>query len=351
MNKIPLIYILHSGQLYGTERMALVAIQGIAHKFQPIILAPPGLLLAEAKHQGITTECFQNKWDLANKIKSYLVQHKQVVFVTTSVSQSICIMLWNLFYRRQLIHLLMVHGGVDERLSYSRKSMLNYLPVKFIAVSDFVRNRLHVHGVRSQQIEVIENFLLESQIEQMPKRQPFTKSGIKRVIVVSRLDPIKRVDLLFDALDSFPELDSLEFRVFGSGKDTAKLKKRAAECHHQVSLEGFSASVLEEMANSDLLLHLCPVEPFGLAILEAIAVGLPVLVPNRGGVKTLVQHGISGFQFNADNTEDLAFWLFKLQETPAQLLNQVVSNAQKTLKSRFSEQKGIAAYNGLLDFA
>ena len=351
MNQIPLIYVLHSGQLYGTERMAMIAVKGISHEFQPILLAPPGLLLAEAKHQGLATECFRNNWDLGNRLKSYLVEHQKVVFVTTSVSQSICIMLWNLFYHRQLVHLLMVHGGVNERLSYARKSMLNYLPVKFIAVSEFVRDRLQVHGVRPQQIKVIENFLSESQIELMPKRQPFTKPGIKRVIVVSRLDPIKRVDLLFDTLDSFPELDGLEFRIFGSGRDMAKLKKRASESHPQVILEGFSNQVLEEMANSDLLLHLCPVEPFGLAILEAMAVGIPVLVPDRGGAKTLVQHGISGFQFSADDEKDLALWLLKLQKSPAQLLNQIVSNAQNTLKSRFSEQKGIAAYNDLLNFA
>lgn len=349
MNQIPCIYVLYSGQLYGTERMAMITVRGIASEFQSILLAPPGLILAEAEEQGITTQYFKHKWDLVRYLKSYLVQYQKLAFVTTSVFQSVLIIVGNLFYRRQIVHLHIVHGGTDERLSYARKSLLNYLPVKLIAVSEFVRDRLQVHGVRPQQIEVIENFLLRSQIETMPKRQLFTKPGINRIVVVSRLDPIKRVDLLFDALDSFPELDRLKFHIFGFGSDMEQLKRRATEKHPQVILEGFSHQVWEVMANSDLLLHLCPVEPFGLAILEAMAVGIPVLVPDRGGTGIIVKHNISGFQFRANDKQDLASWLVKLQQVPADLLNYIVKNAHKTLTSQFSEQRGIKAYYRLLN--
>ncbi len=349
LNQIPCIYVLHSGQLYGTERMAMITVRGIASEFQSILLAPPGLILAEAEYQGITTQCFKHKWDLVRYLKSYLVQYQKLAFVTTGVFQSILIIVGNFFYRRQIVHLHMVHGGTDEGLSYARKSLLNYLPVKLIAVSEFVRDRLQVHGVRPQQIKTIENFLLDSQIEAMPKRPPFTKPGINRIVIVSRLDPIKRVDLLFDALDSCPQLDRLEFRILGSGKDIDRLKRRAIERYPQVVLEGFSHQVLEAMADSDLLLHLCPVEPFGLVILEAMAVGIPVLVPDRGGTGIIVKHGISGFQFRANDEKDLALWLVKLQQAPAELLNSVVNNAHATLTSRFSEQRGIAAYRCLLN--
>ncbi len=103
------------------------------------------------------------------------------------------------------------------------------------------------------------------------------------------------------------------------------------------------------MANAALLLPLGPVEPCGLVILEAMAVGIPVLVPARGGTGIIVEHGISGFQFRANDEKNLAFWLIKLQQVSPQLLNSVVSNARKILKSRFSEQRGIAAYRYLFN--
>ena len=349
MNQIPFIYVLYSGQLYGTERMTINTIKGFSHEHLSLILTPPGLILTEAAYHGIATKCFRNNWDLVHCLRSYLVQYQKLIFVTTNVFQSILIVLCNLFYHRQIVHLHIVPGGMEERLSYARKSLLNNLPVRFIAVSNYVRERLEAHGVKPQKIQVIENFLLESEIERIPKRQPFRKSEISRVIIVSRLDPVKRVDLLFDALDSFPQLDSLKFRIFGFGKDMEQLKRRAIKHYPQVVLEGFSHQVLEVMANSDLLLHLCPTEPFGLVILEAMAVGIPVLVPNQGGTKTLVEHGISGFQFNANDKKDLALCLLKLRQTSPELLNYVVKNAHNKLKSRFSERKGIDAYRKLVN--
>lgn len=346
-NHIPLIYVLHSGQLYGTERMAIITIKGMSSEFQPILLTPPGLILAEAEKHGITTDCFHNKWELMNRLKFYLFRHQQVVFMTTSISHSLFILLWNLGYRRQVCHFHIVHGGANEYLSYARKLLLNYLPIKIIAVSKFVSDRLQHYGVRTQQIKVIENFLLNEQIKNIPKRKPFTRTGIKRVIVVSRLDPLKKIDLLLNTLDSFPELKGLEFRIFGFGQDLEKLQKRVVN-HPQVIFEGFNPQILPIIANSDLLLHLCPVEPFGLVILEAMAVGIPVLVSNQGGTDLIVEHGISGFKFTANNEKDLALWLTQLEKAPAEVLNFVVENARIIVEKRFSERRGIAAYQYLL---
>jgi len=349
MDLVPCIYVLYSGKLYGTERMTIKTAQGTSHKFLSIILTPPGLILAAASDLDTTTQCFGNDWDLFRYFKSHLAQHQKLVFVTTTVSQSFLILLCNFFYRRQIVHLHMVHGGTEEHLSYGRKLLLNYLPVKLIAVSNYVRERLEAHQVRSCQIKVVENFLLESEIETIPKRQLFQKSGITQVIIVSRLDPIKRIDLLFDTLDSFPELSNLEFNIFGFGIDMERLKTKAEEKYNTVSLNGFSDEIWQAMANSDLLLHLCPVEPFGLAVLEAMAIGLPVLVPNKGGTKTLVTNGVSGFHFNADDKNDLALCLLKLQHASPELLNSVVRNARKNLFERYSEEKGITAYLRLFD--
>lgn len=350
MDKIPFIYVLYSGKLYGTERMTINTAKGLCFEYSSIILTPAGLVLAAAAERGIDTKCFANNLDLICYLNYYLVRYRKLVFVTTSVSQLIFILLCNLFYRRQIIHLHMVHGGTEENLSYARKSLLNNLPVQLIAVSNYVRERLKIHGVNSQKIQVIENFLLASEIENIPKRSPFQKPGITEVIIVSRLDPIKKIDLLFDTLDFLPQLNSLNFCIFGFGKDMEKLKRKAKAKYPQVVLKGFSENIFAAMANSDLLLHLCPVEPFGLVILEAMAVGLPVLVPNQGGTKALVEDGISGFQFLANDPKDLARYLLKLQHSPPELLNSIVKNARKTLESEYSDLKGINAYRRLIIF-
>src|SRR5262245_24394366 len=64
-NNIPLLYVLHSGNLYGTERMALATITGMSTTYSPLLLAPPGPIHAEAQRQGVLSYPFTSGRDLA----------------------------------------------------------------------------------------------------------------------------------------------------------------------------------------------------------------------------------------------------------------------------------------------
>jgi glycosyltransferase involved in cell wall biosynthesis len=247
-----------------------------------------------------------------------------------------------------MAHLHVVHGGTDERLSYGRKRLLNRAKVTMVAVSEFVRSRLLANGVAEKRIRVVENFLPASRTNAVPRRAAFDSTGIRRIIVISRLDPIKRVDLLLETLDRHPDLGSLPVRIFGTGSDEELLRERVRLHHANVTLEGFHPSVESEIATSDLLLHLCPAEPFGLAILEAMAAGVPVLVPSSGGASSLVTEGRSGFHFQANDADSLASKLRELAAAPASLLNGIVAGGHEALATRFSPGARIADYQRLI---
>jgi glycosyltransferase involved in cell wall biosynthesis len=342
----PLIYILHSGQLYGTERMAIATMSGLKDKFQPILLSPPGLAIQEGKRREFITLSFTNNKELTKHLNTILKKYKKLIFFATGLTHSLIFSTLNFFYRRQNIHIHMVHGGTDERASYGRKKYLNSLGIVFVTNSAFTKTRMIANGVRADRIKVIENFLLDS--SDYPKREPFTQDKIQRVVVVSRPDPIKRVDLLLDALERTPQLEKLSIRVCGSGWDLEKLRARAQSNHPNVKFLGYTDHVQEELAAADLLVHLCPVEPFGIAILEAMAAGIPVLVPDTGGASTLVEEGVSGFHFRAEDVDDLAKRLLDLTQAEPEQLNQVVIAAREALATRFSATRGIAEYRNLV---
>lgn len=346
---VPLLYALHSGNLYGTERMALATAQGLVDQYTPLIMAPAGPALAEAERLGFQTRAFSGTWEFASAVRTELACHRELAFMATGVVHSLALVAWNMLYRRRVRHLHIVHGGTDERLSYARKRWLNAFDVTFVAVSDFVGQRLRVHGVPDSRTAVVENFLTDERVGGAPRREPFTEPGVKRVLVVSRVDPIKRIDVLLDALDAEPGLQALQFRVLGTGWDLDSLRERARKTHGNVKFEGFSADVEREMADADLLLHLCPVEPFGLAILEAMAAGVPVLVPDSGGAGSLIADGASGFRFEANNPRALANRLLVLANASPGLLNTVTQGAFQALQDRFSAARGIADYRGLLE--
>jgi len=216
-----------------------------------------------------------------------------------------------------------------------------------VAVSAYVQERLIANGVKPGQITVVGNFLPDRRIQEAPRHPPFVEDGIRKVIVVSRVDPIKRVDLLLDAMDRHPELRDLPVKVFGTGWDLDLLRSRASESHPNVAFEGFSADVANELAASDLLLHLCPVEPFGLAILESMAAAVPVLVPNQGGAEGLVKTGVSGFHFHADDADDLAAALLRIRQMQAETLNGIAAAASQRLRDNYSSSACLANYRNL----
>jgi hypothetical protein len=188
---------------------------------------------------------------------------------------------------------------------------------------------LLAHDVAASQIVVVENFLPDAQISASPRRPAFSADGIRRVIVVSRVDPIKRVDLLLDALDRHLQLGSLEYSVYGTGWDLDALRARSQRDHPTVRFHGYSDRIPEALCESDLLLHLCPEEPFGLAILEAMAAGLPVLLPDSGGAAGLIEPEVSGWRFRANDPDDLAAQLGRIAGLSSAVLNRVAAAADR----------------------
>jgi glycosyltransferase involved in cell wall biosynthesis len=342
------LYVLHSGNLYGTERMALATLDGLRDRLEPVLFAPPGPALEEAGRLDIPAVAFRGAPDLAIRVRPWIAHHRRIAFAATGVSHSLIFLAWNRLYRRRNVHLHLVHGGTDERESYGRKRLLNGTGVRFVAVSEFVRERLLAHGVTEADIEVCENFLPDRQIAAPPRRPAF-REGVRNVVVVSRVDPIKRIDLLFDCLDRHPALERLDFRICGTGWDLEVLRARAEKDHPNVVFEGFSDRVPQILAESDLLLHLCPCEPFGLAILEAMAAGVPVLVPDTGGAASLIEPGVSGFQFRAGDTDDLGTVLEEVAGLAPASLDRIVAAADARLRERYSSKAGLERYARLFE--
>lgn len=197
---------------------------------------------------------------------------------------------------------------------------------------------------------MIENFLTRKQVVHSPKHLPFQpEDRLQNIIVVSRIDPLKRVDLLLTAIRYDPRLKKLNFNIFGVGTELPTLRRQAMICCHNVRFCSYTEDISHVLAEADLLLHLCPSEPFGLAILEAMAARVPVLVPDTGGVATLVQDGVSGFQFHANDIKHLAQMLLDLSRKPMTEFNPIIQQAYLSLETRFSEQHCCAEYIKLLD--
>jgi glycosyltransferase involved in cell wall biosynthesis len=346
--RIPLVYLIRSADMYGTERMALATLEGLAADFQVILLGPLGPAIFEAQKLGFEAHSFQSTPQLIKTFIQILRKHDSLTFVSTYSKYTIFFMLANLLMRKKVRKFQAIHGGGNEKEDYAGLHRFNGFDLTFITVSDYSRDRLAHYGVPRDRIAVVGNFLTRRQLDAMPKRPQYDRDGIRKIVLVSRVDPPKRVDLLLDALDRCgPEMGDVSFRILGEGPDLDRLTERAKKSHPNVCFAGYVDNVAEELAKADLLLHTCPVETFGMAVLEAMAASLPALVPDAGGTATLIQNGQNGFTFHADNPDHLAARLIELKNAPASLLNQIAREAQLYCAAQCSEEASVRKYREL----
>jgi 1,2-diacylglycerol 3-alpha-glucosyltransferase len=110
------------------------------------------------------------------------------------------------------------------------------------------------------------------------------------LLYVGRLVPEKNLQLLFDALAHLNQNGRRNLCLLVAG-DGIERPRWAADTAHtmpgKVKFLGHIAGrdeLADLYANSDVFIHPNPNEPFGIAPLEAMASGLPLVAPNSGGV-------------------------------------------------------------------
>jgi glycosyltransferase involved in cell wall biosynthesis len=112
----------------------------------------------------------------------------------------------------------------------------------------------------------------------------------------------------------------LRLRIVGGGPDAAELKTLAAEQQINdavVFLGNVShTQVPDELRQLDIYAALSREESFGVAALEAGAVGLPVVVSDAGGLPEVVVHGQTGLVVLKDNAQVAAEALLQLILSP-----------------------------------
>jgi glycosyltransferase involved in cell wall biosynthesis len=128
------------------------------------------------------------------------------------------------------------------------------------------------------------------------------KYGDKQLLLtVSRLAPEKNVGFLAEVLDQFPNAC---LAVVGDGPQRAELERRFAA--RNANFIGYlkGAALAEAYASADAFLYASETETMGNVVLEAMAAGVPVIVPRAGGIPSLVDHGNTGLLYEPRNLDD-----------------------------------------------
>jgi glycosyltransferase involved in cell wall biosynthesis len=125
--------------------------------------------------------------------------------------------------------------------------------------------------------------------------------------------------------------------VCGDGDQRLDLERLAHEAGvaDTVRFLGMRSDVPDVMASCDAFCHAAPFEPFGIVCVEAMAVGLPVVVPDSGGIREAVEEGETGLLYEPLNHEALAEKMMRLHEDQG-LRERLGISGRNAAETRFS---------------
>ena len=194
---------------------------------------------------------------------------------------------------------------------------LSHLADRIVTITDALhRFTVERVGVAADKVETI-HYGLDGVPEAWGVNPPDdVPDGARVLLAISRLTDQKGIDVAVRALTGLP--DDTVLAVLGDGPERAKLLCLAHELgvERRVFLFGRVPDVAAWLGRATLLVHPARWEGFGLAVLEAMLAGLPVVATNVSALPELVVDGVSGVLVPPDDAEALAGGIARALEAP-----------------------------------
>ena len=231
---------------------------------------------------------------------------------------------------------------------------------RIIAVSGHVRDRLIREGISEKKISMIYNGVDPDEWNCSSPANFRKDMGIADedmlITSVSRFSPEKGHDFIIDVIGYMKKNSSAlgltgkkyKFALAGVGplEEAIKEKIKANGLQDDVFLPGYVDNVKEMLRDSDIFIAHSENEALGIAILEAMASGLPVITTDSGGTSEIVnEREQTGILVDYGDVQGYAAGLAMLIND-SQLRRKYSDNGMRIVKERFSLDKTVAeTYN------
>lgn len=173
-------------------------------------------------------------------------------------------------------------------------------------------------------------------IDKVKKREEIgVKSDAFMLLSVGELVPNKNHEVVIRAMSILKKqnkLGSIEYVICGRGKYEKDLKKLAQELNviDRVHFLGYRSDIYEICNSADLFVFMSHREGLPVALMEAMACGLPIICSNIRGNTDLIEDNVTGLISN-NIPEELAEKIDKMKNNSL-LRKNVVKAAEKRIK-------------------
>jgi L-malate glycosyltransferase len=179
------------------------------------------------------------------------------------------------------------------------------------AVSYNLREETYSSFDIRKEIEVIHNFVDVRRFDKRPIdafRKVIAPNGERVLMHASNFRKIKRVADVIYVFNKVHKQIPAKLLLVGDGPERNMAEELCRELGIQddIRFVGKQQDMEEIFAIADLFLLPSEYESFGLAALEAMAGGAPVITTNAGGLPEIITNGENGFMSNVGDVEDMS---------------------------------------------
>ena len=226
----------------------------------------------------------------------------------------------------------------------------HFLQKKIIAVSNDLRDILtKVYPL--EMIHVIENGIdLDAiRLVQSTQRIPRDTTDKKfRIGFAGRLVPVKRVDILIETARCFIDArleHEICFHIFGDGplRDNLEILNQRLDTRNIVHFEGHCDDILTRLQEVDAIIITSDHEGLPMILLEAMALGIPIVSHAIGGIPMPLDYGNCGILVNGHKPIDYYRAISDLVAN-SDMRTEIISNALKRVADRYSAEQNARAY-------
>ncbi len=270
--------------------------------------------LQTIKQDGITTICFpvSSAYDTTaiSLVRKYIVDREIAVLCTHDYRSSV--IGWLAKRKTPAKWVVFSRGWTQENPKVRFYHLLDKSIIrcadKIVAVSARQGERIRRLMVPQRKITVVHNAIdvsLFSEVDPIDLRREFSlpKNSIVAV-TAGRFSAEKGQLLLIEAAaEASRYIDEFHLIMYGDGPDLSRARElvRRLGMERQFLLPGYSSQVIGALKGADFLINPSFSEGLPNVVLEAMAVGIPVLATAVGGIPELIAHKETGYLVPAGN--------------------------------------------------
>lgn len=360
-----------SGDLWaGAEVMLLrlaTAQSRLADAHVTVILLNEGRLADELRREGVAThvlpESQHGVGSLILKCRRIIADLAPDIVHSHRIKEDLIAGLASLVAHRTVC-VRTVHG-VDEtaRVGLSLRQRIARLShaacVRILFTETFAVAQSLVEALRRAsgggRVRYISNGVNVTELQPLAKSRLSEPDAQLRVGIAGRLVPIKRVDLFLNmaALLQRRQPGRFHFEVYGDGPQREALESLATQLDLTdcVTFHGFNAAMTEALRTLDVLYLTSDSEGLPMVLLEAMALGVPVVAHAVGEIPVVLEDGACGTLVRRHDAEGYASVAEALAAEPERFMAMARAAKERVARAYSAENSAreyIAEYRRIL---